>query len=60
MSVGLPTEDVLRELDSRHDELLERITELDERLLRVLSTCQEYRGAPKRGDGPDLPVAEAA
>jgi hypothetical protein len=60
MSVGLPTDDVLRELDSRHDELLDRIAELDERVLRVLSACQEHGGTPKRGNYPELPVAEAA
>ena len=48
MSVGLPSDDVLRELDSRHDEVLAQITELDERLLRVLSSCQEYRGEQER------------
>lgn len=47
MSVGLPSDDVLRELDSRHDEVLAQITELDERLLRVLSSCQGYRGEPR-------------
>ena len=44
MADGLPTDEVLRELEARHDDVLKQITELDERLSRVLA---EYSGTRK-------------
>ena len=76
MSVGMPSDAEARELESRHDDLLKQLEELDERVLQVLSTCQEYRGRECRGGGPGtdehsdveqgqevcpaVPIAEAA
>ena len=50
MSVGMPSDAVLRELESRHDDLLKQLNKLDKQVLRVLSTCQEYRGRPPQAE----------
>jgi hypothetical protein len=41
--------DLLRQLESRHDELLARLDELDKRVEKTLMECQLLRGGGNEG-----------
>jgi hypothetical protein len=42
--------DLLMDLESRHDDLLRRLDELDKRVERTLAECQVYRANPSASD----------
>jgi hypothetical protein len=47
------------DLEARHDDLLDRLAELDKRVLRVLEDCQRFaKGAsePANPTGPAIPT----
>lgn len=45
--------EMLLDLDARHDDLLERLDELDRRVERVLVECTPARGLAADGPGTD-------
>ncbi len=48
--------DLLLDLQTRHEELLRQLDELDKRVEKALAECQGYRDRP----GRELPPANAA
>ncbi len=48
--------DLLRELESRHDELLVRLDELDKRVEKTLIECQALRVVSPSCADPSVPI----
>jgi len=51
-----PPLDLLLDLDSRHDDLLKRLDELDHRVAKILAECQAVRATLSPAAGPVSPT----